>query len=71
MSTLFPTLYNLSLNHDGSINQMGDWEAGSWKWCLKWISGDVENQEAPGLLEFQNLLEEAEPKRNIVDAFDW
>jgi len=36
LKTLFPRLYNLSLNQGQRVEEVGVWEGSEWRWALRW-----------------------------------
>lgn len=66
----FPRLFQISLHHDYTIEQMGEWRDGLWVWHLQWRRRlyDWEEEE---LASLHLLLEQHTPVQHQSDCVTW
>lgn len=66
----FPRLFRLSARIDGTINDMGKWVNGEWKWEVQWKMSvlDKEREKDDELLQ---LLQMTKIRERVDDRWIW
>lgn len=62
LKELFPRLYNLCTNKDGTVKDMGKWSSGSWTWRVGWRR-ELLKRERGREKDLMNILSDFSPKK--------
>ncbi|GKV49682.1 hypothetical protein SLEP1_g56420 [Rubroshorea leprosula] len=67
---LFPRLFQLAINKEGSVKENGTWEGERWKWGIEWRRErmDREKDEEKGL---GVMLASIKLRKGVADLWQW
>jgi hypothetical protein len=65
-----PALFNISRQQDYCIAAMGKWERDVWRWQFKWAS-DLSTAEVDLLHDLKMVIDQVQPRRDIIDRRKW
>lgn len=66
----FPRLFQLAVNKEGTIKEMGRWEGGRWVWEVTWRR-ELRDWEQQGVTEFFDFLHQVKLEEGGSDRWVW
>lgn len=70
LKDLFPHLYRLSTNQQGTVAEFGSWAEGVWCQNLSWIDA-LEQQVREAEMMLEETIMSLQPDQNIKDMCCW